>query len=263
MLYCCKTGNILGCRRRIAVWKIPGEILLLLLAQGRSQLQYFAQFGTVPFQEEVEKLGKEILEEQDQARPGKQGVQEYSQEAVGAQSSREKTERVCVCPFSYVTSKVVADRKGIVCSLCPQQVDQREDILTCSKGALDIQENFLIVRRARHWRRLPGNGAGANVISPGSFPGWDKVACVPHDFGLPIQKIEERLGDLTSSFPPCFPCGCDTCSDEAGFVLPCRAKLPAELCSETSIIPAGAVGGITAPGFEQHFNVVIGITCSY
>lgn len=62
MLYCCKPGNILGCRRRIAVWKIPEEILLLLLAQGRSQLQPFAVFGAVPLGKEVEKLGKKLWE---------------------------------------------------------------------------------------------------------------------------------------------------------------------------------------------------------
>lgn len=45
--------------------------------------------------------------QQEQSWPGKQGVQKHGQEAVGAQSGTEKTERVRVCPFSYVTRKVV------------------------------------------------------------------------------------------------------------------------------------------------------------
>lgn len=136
---------------------------------------------------------------------------------------------MCVCPFSYVTSKVMG-RNNL--SLCSQQV--YEETLTYSKGVLDIEENFLIVRRARHWRRLTGKGAGGCVISPGSFPGWVKVACVLYSFSLLIWRVEERVGDLVSSSQPCCPCCCDTCPDEAGFVLPSRARSPAELCSETA-----------------------------
>lgn len=67
VLYCCRTGNILQCRRRVAAWKIPGEILLLLLAQDESQLQYFAEFGAVTLEEEEEKLRKVILGERSRS----------------------------------------------------------------------------------------------------------------------------------------------------------------------------------------------------
>lgn len=182
MLYCCKTGNILDCRRRIAVWNIPEEILLMFLAQDLS-CSIFLSLGQYTSRRRWRRPRERNFGrmQQEQSWLRKQGVQEHGQEAVCAQSSIEENERVCVCPFSYVTSKVMG-RNNL--SLCSQQV--YEETLTYSKGVLDFEENFLIVRRVRHWRRLTGKGAGGCVISPGSFPGWVKVACVLYSFSLLI-----------------------------------------------------------------------------
>lgn len=41
-----------------------------------------------------------------------------------------------------------------------------------------------------------------------------------YGFGLSVEKVEERLGDLASSFPPCFLCCSGPSPGKAGFVLP-------------------------------------------
>lgn len=101
----------MGCRRRAAVWEIPGEILLLLLARGKTAAAVFCLVCGRTLLGGGRKGGERNFgrERQGQSRPGQQGVQEYRQEAVGAQSGREKTEGAFVP--SAVPSEVVADRK--------------------------------------------------------------------------------------------------------------------------------------------------------
>lgn len=61
MLYCCKTGNILGCRRSIVVWKIPGGILLLLLKKDLS-CSVLPSLGQYPSRRRWKSCGKKSWE---------------------------------------------------------------------------------------------------------------------------------------------------------------------------------------------------------
>lgn len=153
-----QTGNILGCRRRIAVWKIPGQILLLCWHTEDLSCSILPSLRQTTSRRKWKSQCQKFWERAARAAE-KQGVQEFSQGATG-QSGRVKTERKRVCPFSYVTSKVVADRKGVVWSLCPQWTDQGEETLTCSKGASDMKENFLFMRRVRYWGDCLETGRG-------------------------------------------------------------------------------------------------------
>lgn len=107
----------MGCRRRAAVWEIPGEILLLLLARGKTAAAVSCLVCGHTLLGGGGKGGERNFgrERQGQSRPGQQGVREYRQEAVGAQSGREK-DRGCVRPFGC-TLRGGGRQKGMVCAL--------------------------------------------------------------------------------------------------------------------------------------------------